>query len=1559
MEISLVKKKTFIFILIILLISILSACDTDILRGGPTVEKISVGGMEQTYYFVGDELNLSKAIVMIVYENGTLDEVPLTKDMIDSSFNTDTPGKKQVKINFKNESTTFEIEVLDLIIVSVDISTMPTKTTYTEGVDFDVSGGTFDVLFEGGRVINVPMLNNNVTQYNPNILGSQNVKVTYRTESMSVPIVIVPKQLEKITVKTLPTNKSVFVGHEINPAGMVFNFFYNNNKVEEIKAVDMGNLEFSFNNESATPSTKVLAKYTQIKMNGNETETKVFKTEFYIQVLARKWKSMTVKQYPVTKGILLGAAEYDDAGNIVLPETRTPSTTIQNIIQGDAIDLTSGEVEVTFDDNTTQTYIMSDNLLRVYNKRTTEKSEIQGVTIEPLEKKDVPAGDCFLDYTIKVSESLYIYDDEPTIKISARDKDGNAVEVITSNEKKLIEVEDEQIYTITITASVVTTELIDGVMQDVVLITAKSYKILATNAIEPRNALNISSAGDYELSIIFMENTDWSIPMNVRVVSRAPLRMELSNYSDINDKEYIVGDKVNIAFVKYRMVYDNGDIDQWAPVESRMLSPEVTLTCDYPSTQRAKSITFTLYGITSISLAVNIVPVRVVFLELEEPTNTYIAQGAKINPTGGILTAYMNNNTKIISSLINIIGSGEDKAQIINDPNSNDNSRISTDGPYIATIIYRQNQITFEYYVVERLVESLQLSRDGTEKTTYFENEPIDLKGLSLKVKWRGSDITDSVAVTTAMLYQYDPYKLGTQTIKLRYRGVLNISFSIDVLPRQIVEITILQKPKAIYIYGVDNSLDLSAIRISKRHNDGSVEEQIGINLKNEGDSYGWYYNKSEINFRLLGENQTVNLSYVDYYNIDMPLTITFEMEVKQKPVETFYINPTDRDDPANTQELNLAIVSKGMELNLKKWNTDTQSIGNSFILVKYQDIDKLREFPLTSNMVNYEKSDITLGIRKVKVTFDSVSINAYVTISDSYLHSVSIETYPQINYMIGDTLNLSGGTVRRTFHSNNSEDTRTDYVPMQVEGSTISGFDSSLKESDYDIDESYKERVITIIYMGLSYSYTIKIYKKFDANVAYYSSISFYGDVSLPRTEVFLDVEGFDVPNYQTEFINRTDIISELPSGFVEIIERDSDNHIMHITYQVGADFYIKLRMENGAIGYINLSLVMNESNYPTNPAQGVNKYFILVRIEGNRYYNALNYAQKEFQIIKKYIGVNTVVPNESAKVWRFNTKDDNNPRAVFLVSNYIEKLMQTQEFAQSGLNMILASPSHDYFEIIIISNRTYDLEMLKQNLIGVITAPYWSYIDANGNIKETNTNPNIEGLEARRLELYPIEESVGVNTRVFNEGNETLSYYVPLGGLIAVRDNTNYFIMELFEGSIGREVGENVLYNVNGELINGYDIEDDQMVVGTKVVGYNTIVSNLTNKNYFINFQSQLYTILPKNIIEVEFMATAEEKVTYKDKEYSVVTKGFDGTERFVEAKYKVSNEDSSNEGYDFDKSQMRYYKIDGETETLITNGYPTEIGMYRVRITNNYKAQEGYENFIEWECLLEITT
>ena len=236
------------------------------------------------------------------------------------------------------------------------------------------------------------------------------------------------------------------------------------------------------------------------------------------------------------------------------------------------------------------------------------------------------------------------------------------------------------------------------------------------------------------------------------------------------------------------------------------------------------------------------------------------------------------------------------------------------------------------------------------------------------------------------------------------------------------------------------------------------------------------------------------------------------------------------------------------------------------------------------------------------------------------------------------------------------------------------------------------------------------------------------------------------------------------------------------------------------------------------------------------------------------------------------------------------------------------MANLTEESFQIVITKWGNNNPEDILDEISNIITETYWSYVqysynddgdpilDEFGNqvyqIYEVRQNdmPNDNAIE-KEVQIINIEQYIGVNYRIFGDSNERISYYVPSGGLIAVRDEENFYIIELFSGSLFRSLGQDVIYDVNGEKINGFDIDEEQVLsAGTTINGYEVYIKQgnndtLINNNYFINYSSQIYIIAPKEIFNLKFKDIESEQQIYAGtgELINVVVKGYDGSSQF----------------------------------------------------------------------------
>lgn len=1569
------KAKAIFLIIIVLIISllVLASCEVEIVRAEKKVKSLSLDNVLNYYYFLGDELQLDDANLVVIYENGDMEIVPVKLNMIEKSFSMDSPGVKQIKVNYKDVSTFFEIEVLDLNIDRVELveeldaqGRSLAKKVYIENTDFDVTGLKLKIYFQGSnRVIEMPVLHNMITMFDSSVLGAQDVQITYRSKRLTFPVNVVAKNLVSISVKSVPTARTVFVGKEINPAGLVLNFHYDNNRIEEVAYSKISHfVSFSFVNTAPAMAARVTVNY-------KPTPTQSYSTHFTIQVVAKQWQSMRIVQAPLTMGIILSPAQYDNNGNIITPETRTEKTALNRIVQGDRIDLSSGILEITYTDGSTERMNMNNSLIGVYNNDTKEKAEIVGLTIEPVAEENVPGGDYYLNYTCSINEAQYNYDTEPEYTITVKDSSGNAIPVVkSSDQRELIEVVEGRYYVITITATVVTQERINNVERDVTLVTTKSYTVYTQNTTKPPRTLDISSAGEYELIIIYSEDEACSITMNATVLSKQAVSLELDSIDEVTKRTYVVGEKVNISFVKYRLIYNNGQIDAWQPVNVSMLSPDCNLDCLEPTTGgKQKTISFTAQGITSASLNVNIVPIRIESAELFPPTNNYVKLNSSTNTPpisleGGYITAYLNNNTREVYTLSYL--SMNEFLTVEFDPAARDENNIENarTGSYTARIIFNMGGAefikTFEYHVVSRAVERLELIVDNELfKEVYYENEDLSFEGLSLGVTWNANPLHTTEPVTNDMLYNYTR---GDTTIKLRYGGRV-VTYSIYIIPNEVTEITITSLPKTVYFeQDREYTLNLNGIRIAKKYNNGRIEEEIGITLSPAGVTTGWFFkNSSQVDFRdSSGRLQTVVLAYrfpkfntvLNQYEIK-EILVSYDIKVVQQKIKAITLYDPRVEAPVLNPRL--CSVSKGFALNLY----------GIMLYVEYEygsSGDAISVVPLTNEMVDYAANDLTLGVRNVEIKYNGATCRATVLVTNTYLNEVIVETMPKSKYMIEENLELTGGTIRRVFKAvaGSGESDWFDIMDMAIETDNPTGFNSNLDENT--IEGAFVTQPITLWHAGKSYTFDVQVYKKFKARVNYYSTISFYGDVPIPQASLNLDVEGFTLPFFELMFLNSKNTRLTLENAVEEVVTTENGRFIRYVvTENVNGETvvtrYLKLVWANNEERYIDESLIIPAENYPTNPPEAGDSYLILIKVYGNKYYREINYAVKEMKIINRFIELKAYEPNENALVWFFNTSD--NERAAYLASLYIEN---------SPVTMTLATPTTQGIEIIISSpSGTYD--NVYNDIYSALTATYWSYeinelvgdtykrrtVEVRGD--QRPSNPNIIGTPiSSKLMIIQAYSTFGVNYKTFGDAIDKISFQVPSGGLIAVRKD-GFYKVDVFIGSLVRERGEDVIYKTSGDFKSGFELtpEDFNDTINTSVWGYYITdveygYKTISNINYFITFtESKYFMIKPKEITSISFQGVPEGQTT--------TTRPYTGEEIKLTAQYQTEENGAP---VVFAENQLRYFREEGEDWVPLDRGtYPVELGKYKVSVCYNYIAKDGYANEVESKrvCYLEI--
>lgn len=160
---------------------------------GTTVKDIELkSAPTKTEYYVGEELDLSGAIITVHMENGNSEDKNVTADMV-SGYNKNQVGEQTITVTYKEKTTTFKATVSEKPnpLEGIELKTGPSKTTYTAGEELDLTGAVLTLIYaEGTREI--PVTASMVSGFVNTKAGTQTLTITY--ENMKTTFTVTVKE---------------------------------------------------------------------------------------------------------------------------------------------------------------------------------------------------------------------------------------------------------------------------------------------------------------------------------------------------------------------------------------------------------------------------------------------------------------------------------------------------------------------------------------------------------------------------------------------------------------------------------------------------------------------------------------------------------------------------------------------------------------------------------------------------------------------------------------------------------------------------------------------------------------------------------------------------------------------------------------------------------------------------------------------------------------------------------------------------------------------------------------------------------------------------------------------------------------------------------------------------------------------------------------------------------------------------------------------------------------------------------------------------------------------
>ena len=998
-----------------------------------TVTSISVknGPTNATKY--GEDIDLTGVTIDVVKGSGTT-TIPVTKDMIKAgTYDPDKTGNQVIKIVYEGQETTLTINVKDYV-TGITINPVSVTGKYNDTLSSLIQANNiqYTVTYaKAGAQTPEVLAESMVSGYSAISTQDQNLTVTYTdtdadsytngqnfTTNLKVTL---SKEVSSITI-TAPSKTTYEHGETIATDGIITVVFTDGTQTTKQMNASM----ITENDGSPLNMSPAASEYTNNKLSKTLkiTYTEDGKTETinYPIEIVNKVQSITIKGTPKTSYNVNEALD----NNIIITihrqtgEDEDVTVTSSMIPSFDTTTETSGtprssDIEYTENGTTVKvsyTYTVTDEVSSI-NVST-------GPTNATKYGKDVDLTGVTID-VVKGSGTTTIPVTNNMIKPGTYnlDKTGNQVIKIVYGGQETTLTINVKDYVIGIAVNPVS---VTGKYNDTLssLIQANNIQYTVTYAKAGAQTPEVlvenmvsgytaTSTQDQDLTVTYTDtDTDsytngQNFTTNLKVTLDDTITgMTLEQTGTVKtdykyDEEFDVS---NLVIVVHKL---SGD--QTVPVMKDMIK-------NYNKQQLGNQTVSVEYNGTTVGTINVTVKDYIASVVITVPSKITYKYNEELDLSDAKITITMAskpNEPTTIAVTPSMI-SGYNKTQV---------------GAQTVTITYTDNENNVHTQTfgvrVEDSIKTITLENNNF-KTNYKYGENLDLSGLTLKVTKESGEIS-TVAVTTGMISGYNPNKLGSQTLTINYEGK-QFTTVVNVVD-YVKDITLTPPTKNEYKIG--ETLSLVGGSITEKMASGANGSIIALT-----------------NNMISGFDSTTpgtkNLT-VKYVKDGKTYTKTFQVAVINTINHIEVIAPTKTD------------YKYGENLNLS---------GGSVKI--YMEDGTIKTVPLTSQMVTgYSKT--TPGQQMLKVTYTSDDNKKYegyfkVTVGEDYIKDTKFVAPTKKEYRIGDTIDLTGGSITEVYAS---EKLGNKY---DLTNSMISGFDSTTPGT----------KQITVTFNNKTYQYSVTV---------------------------------------------------------------------------------------------------------------------------------------------------------------------------------------------------------------------------------------------------------------------------------------------------------------------------------------------------------------------------------------------------------------------------------------------------------------------------------------------------
>ncbi|MBQ2347692.1 MAG: bacterial Ig-like domain-containing protein, partial [Clostridia bacterium] len=643
-----------------------------------------------------------------------------------SGFDSSSAGTKTITVKFSGKTAEFTVTVKEILIENIEITSLPSKTSYYVGEAFSSTGIRVYAVYNNGSRKDV---STKVTYsgFDSSTAGTKTITVSYEEKTAEFDVYIIDNEVSKITITKTPTKTVYYTGEEIDLTGITVIAQYSNGTKEDISSRINSVRNFDNTKEGQqTVEIEYGGKTAAFTVTVNKLEIKQLdltppaKTEYFIGEEVDYSGMAVIAVYnsglkeDVTADVTISGADTSQAGTFTVTASYQTKTASFKITV-----LKSEVVSITLVEPTKKEYFVGESL------------DLSGMTV-----------------TAYMSDgSSEIVSDKVTVSGFDSTAAGNKTITVSYASKSAsfdITVKEKQVeftgfvITLPLKLNYYVGESFDPYGMEILA----AYSDETAEDVTEKATLSGFDSRTAGVKTITVEYNGHTTSFDVTVYD---VVLDHISVTPPDKMQYTVGEAPDMTGFSVTAYYSNGSFND--------VTDKAAVSGFDTSEAGVKQVNVEYEGMTSsFEIVVLEAVVYLDRIELTPPEKTSYYIGEILDTTGMKVLAYYSDGSAVdVTEFVNVTGFDSQTA-----------------GKQVITVEYDSKTAEFEIEVKQAVLTALEINEP--DKKEYNIGEELDLTGFVLWAVYDNGEkirVEDGYAVTG-----FDSTTAGTKTVTVEYMGI-------------------------------------------------------------------------------------------------------------------------------------------------------------------------------------------------------------------------------------------------------------------------------------------------------------------------------------------------------------------------------------------------------------------------------------------------------------------------------------------------------------------------------------------------------------------------------------------------------------------------------------------------------------------------------------------------------------------------------------------------------------------------------------------------------------------